>query len=173
MENWREFPGWPWYEVSDLGRVRRVAPGPATRPGRVLAGGTISGYPSVTVRGEGGAQNTFLVHHIVAEAFLPPCPGEHSHGGYQLDHINGCKTDNRAMNLRWVTPEENEANKNRLGRTARGSRHGQAVLTEKQVSEIRSRYVRGVVGTPRLAKEYGLSQSQVYNIVSRRNWRHI
>jgi hypothetical protein len=37
-EEWRSVPGYPAYEVSDQGRVRRVTRGRATRPGRVAMG---------------------------------------------------------------------------------------------------------------------------------------
>jgi hypothetical protein len=49
-----------------------------------------------------GKARTVLVHRIVADAFLGPCPA-----GYQVDHVNGHKADNRAANLEYVTPSEN------------------------------------------------------------------
>lgn len=172
---WVPVDGWPWYEVSNHGRVRRAVPGPATRSGRVLTGGKVSGYPTVTLRGEGGAQASFLVHHLVATAFLPPCPGEHGagRGRLQLDHINGDRRDNRAANLRWVTYRQNEANKKRLGRTARGEGHGCAVLDCAAVVSIREAYATGDVSQAELADRFGVAHGTIGQVVRGRNWSHV
>lgn len=58
-----------------------------------------------------GKKKHFLVHRIVAAAWLEPPLFPNM---TQIDHINGIKTDNRAENLRWVSKSENEVNKYRL-----------------------------------------------------------
>jgi len=52
-------------------------------------------------------------------------------------------------------------------------RHGRAILTERQVIEIRERYAKGDVYQHTLAAEYGVSKATVCFITSRRTWRHI
>lgn len=51
-------------------------------------------------------RGVLLVHRGVAMAFPEIC-GEPDLFRNQIDHINGDKHDNRACNLRWVSPSEN------------------------------------------------------------------
>ena len=54
--------------------------------------------PSVTDK---GYFNT-SVHRMVAECYLGPCPE-----GYEVDHIDGDKKNNKLSNLQYLTKEEN------------------------------------------------------------------
>ena len=54
---------------------------------------------------ENGKRKKVMVHILVAEAFLGPKPN-----GYEIDHINSIRKDNRAANLKYVTREENRNN---------------------------------------------------------------
>ena len=114
MENeiWKQIEGYEGlYEVSNLGNVRSV-------DRKVWSRGfyaTLKGKPKkvqVDPRGYGivflsncGAEKTHRVHKLVAKAFIPN-PDKKP----EIDHINANKMDNRADNLRWVTPKENSAN---------------------------------------------------------------
>lgn len=87
------------YEVSDIGRVRRIAGGRGARAGRVL-GGKISdpGYRAVSL----GADHTERVHVLVAAAFIGPRPA-----GYTINHRDGDKLNNTVENLEYATYSEN------------------------------------------------------------------
>ena len=50
-------------------------------------------------------------HRMVALAFHPET---HDEEHCEVDHINGIRTDNRAVNIRWVTRSENRTNRSRL-----------------------------------------------------------
>lgn len=104
-EEWRDVVGFEgWYEVSDLGRVRRSRPGTATRPGRILKPTKDSGgYQHLELCRE-GIRTTRLVHVLVSGAFLGPCPA-----GFEIDHVNGDKADNRPSKLEYVPHRLNVA----------------------------------------------------------------
>lgn len=61
-----------------------------------------NGYKVVVLK-TGGRYKTIGVHRLVCDAFhgAPPSPK------HQPDHINGDRSDNRPINLEWVTPKEN------------------------------------------------------------------
>jgi len=74
--NLKRSPGWKriyygFYEINKHGTVRRVKPGTATFPGRVLSPYHITGSPYGWVKlyanGNGGKQ--FRVSHLVARHF--------------------------------------------------------------------------------------------------------
>lgn len=90
-ENWIRIDG--KYEVSDYGRVRNYI------TNRFLTiKKTRQGYCIVNLNGR-----TRLVHRLVATTFVPNLFNER-----EVDHINGKKDDNRAVNLRWVSSSENK-----------------------------------------------------------------
>lgn len=57
--------------------------------------------------------------------------------------------------------------------SVRGERVNTARLTADQVREIRRRYAAGGISQTALADEYGVTQTQVSQIVSRKSWRHV
>lgn len=92
------------YEISNLGRVKSLNYN-HTKKEKILKNvENGKGYLMVCLT-KNGKHKLFLVHRLVAEAFIPnpenkPC----------VDHINTIKNDNRVENLRWVTCEENSNN---------------------------------------------------------------
>lgn len=59
------------------------------------------------------------------------------------------------------------------GNYVRGADHHEAKVNPDIVREIRSKYIPGVYGYMRLAKEYGLGASTVHKIIHRRTWDHV
>jgi len=127
----------------------------------------IADHYLITQLRRGGKRVTVRVHRLVLEAFRGKRPT-----GKQCGHLNGNRTDNRLANLKWITPEENYAQRDAHGTTARGERMGNAKLTEREVQAIRG---ERKMGAPYkcLAKKYGVTETNIGSIVSGRTWKHV
>ena len=97
------------YEVSNLGRVRRlesVVNGKAGSkrkvPEKILKPGTHrNGYLFVTLS-KNGIRRHFLLHRLVATAFIP-----NPNNLPQVNHLSEDKLNNTVENLEWCTAKEN------------------------------------------------------------------
>jgi len=113
-EEWRDIPGIPDYQASNLGGVRgmgrlvRVRGGYRRIKPCVLScfPAKATGYPQVDIR-----KVRHSVHRLVALAW---CEGYFE--GAVVDHLNGVRSDNRAENLEWVTYSENSRRGFQMGR---------------------------------------------------------
>lgn len=109
-EEWRAVVNYEGlYEVSNLGRVRSLerviltSHGVLRRyRGCLLRQTTTTGYHLVGLSKE-GCETHIFVHRLVAIAFCD----KPLNGQIQVNHKNGIKSDNRAMNLEWATRSEN------------------------------------------------------------------
>jgi len=107
---WKTAYPFTGYEISDNGEVRNA------KTKHVLAQQVNNrGYPKVYLM-DCGRQNGVLVHRLVARAF---CKNDDTEHKTQVNHINEDKTDNRAVNLEWVTPSENVNHGTGVDRRAR------------------------------------------------------
>lgn len=61
-----------------------------------------SGYINIKLKDLDGKFRSKRVNRLILEAYYP-CPGN----DYVSHHVNHNKTDNRLINLRWVTHKEN------------------------------------------------------------------
>jgi len=161
-----------YYEVSNYGQIRSVAPGQGRRTDRVLGDWRTShGYRQVELQ-VANKSSGFLVHRLVAEAFLGPCPF-----GKEVDHRDGDKENNLVSNLRYVTRSENMLARNERLRTAglplSGLQHGehnpQAVLTWKKVAEIRAFAAEGMPQRS-IAEIFGVRRETIGKIIRGERW---
>lgn len=74
-----------------------------------------------------------LAHQLICEAFHGPRPSSRHHAA----HINGISTDNRASNLMWATPKENEHHKKLHDTRLSREKNHQAKLNERMVAAIK------------------------------------
>lgn len=100
QEVWKEVFGYEGrYEVSNRGRVySHFLKRELTQYDRG------NGYLSVMLSKKGKSKN-YTVHSLVAEAFLGK-----PQKGLEIDHIDGNKTNNNVLNLRYITHSDNMNN---------------------------------------------------------------
>lgn len=94
-EEWKAIAGYEEvYEISNLGRVKSLKYGKEKilKPGK-----TENGYLQVQLWRDGKIKN-FLVHRLVAEAFIP-----NPEGLPEINHIDEVKDNNCVENLEWVS----------------------------------------------------------------------
>lgn len=129
-EVWKPIKGYEdLYEVSNLGRVRSlptitgnvqqstsrkgksmIINVPQVRLGRIINPNNTSikdsdnGYLKGVVLSREGKQRGFLVHRLVATAFLP-----NPHNLPEVNHKDRDRSNNRVTNLEWISPEDNKA----------------------------------------------------------------
>jgi hypothetical protein len=165
------------YEISNLGNIRSVH-GIITRSnGRKHTRVSKQLKPALNQSGYfAGAvcvnkkMIPYVVHRLVAEVFIP-----NPFNKLEVNHMNGVKTDNRLVNLEWVTHQENmdHAYENGLVRILKGEEIGTSILNEQQVKEIRSKFIPRIYSRVKLAKEYNISEATIKDILYRRTWLHI
>jgi len=170
-EAWRPVVGFEgYYEVSSKGNVRsvdRILSHGRSRRGKSLSLKTSkSGHKNIRLC-KSGRHHWKWVHRLVLEAFVGSCPD-----GYLGCHSNGISGDNRLENLRWDTPQANEADKELHGTIMRGAANGMSRLSDAKVSEIRRRLSQGCLGK-HLAAEFGVTAANISSIAQMKTWRHV
>jgi len=168
MEIWKDVD--EFYQVSNMGRVRRTTWVNGAKPvGRALGYTLQNGYREVTIYDKDHNRRTKLIHQLVMEAFVGPCPVDR-----EINHKDGNKRNNNLDNLEYVTASENILHAHRTGliKVARGQQAGQAILTNRQVRRIRERHAQGV-SMSSIARRLKIGLSTVSDIINRKTWDHI
>ena len=166
MSKWKDIKGYEnLYKISNLGEVKSL-PRKTTKGGIIKPNRTTSYQRICLVKN--GFIKSYSIHRLVALAFIP-----NPQSKPYVNHKNGIRSDNRAINLEWVTPSENNlhAFRNNLSQSHKGSKHPLAKLTEKEVLNIRK--LANKYSQQYIAKIYGVSFQCISDIVCRKKWKHI
>ncbi|MGK3995033.1 HNH endonuclease [Sorangium sp. So ce1024] len=169
---WTNIAGWPGYRVSRGGAVESCwSTGGRTRrltdTWRMLP--TLQskrGHLRVALYGH-GRRGKLLVHRLVLEAFVGPCPP-----GMEGCHNDGDPTNNRLENLRWDTPKANWEDRRRHGRANAGEDNAAAKLTAVQVREIRA-LRRDGLRLREIAPRFGVTMAMVSKIARGEAWNGV
>lgn len=142
------------YSVSDKGVVTNI------KTARILKQDTSRRYPSVRLGKYGGVHS---VHRLVALAFIP-----NPNNKEQVNHKDGCKTNNSIDNLEWMTREENKyhAQQNGLIKTRLYPIFRRNKITQDEASELCEAYATGFFTQREIAKHIKLSLGRVSQLIN-------
>lgn len=160
---WADIPGWPGYQVSDTGDVRRILQVRSSKPKVLSQAGRR--YATVALSRDGDVRR-LSVHRLVLEAFVGPCPA-----GHECRHLNGNRRDNRLANLAWGTQEENQADRVQHGCIIRlhGEANASAKLTAAQVVAMRE----STESHGAWARRLGVGWATVHDARVGKTWAHL
>lgn len=156
-EEWRDIPGFETvYQISSLGRVKRIKGGQGSVPGRILKGSiNKDGYIGVNLYlGAAGWKMYYGVHQLVAMAFIGPCPSY-----YEVNHKDENKLHNYPYNLEYVSHQDNIRHSIALSHP--WGFHPE--LTIEIVTEIRLLLKQGI-SNKEIAKHFDIDPSTVSRI---------
>lgn len=139
MEIWKVVEDYPLYEVSDKGRVKRLAHTKqifrpdmgryyiANRKEKMLKLTVNSdGYVCIKIYNDEGFTHN-LVHRLVAEAFI-----NNPENKPTVNHKNGVKNDNSLGNLEWSTDKEQSEHANLINLIGDKTRMRSVLVYDKE-----------------------------------------
>lgn len=167
--DWREIPGFPDYDVSEDGEIRRSKPDSrGLGAGHILKSWPYSKFGHRQIKLFNGEHKLrfICIHQAVAMAFIGPKPPEKD----GVAHNDGVAWHNHWSNLRWATHTENHADKDRHGTKLAGENVASAKLSNSQVKEIKQELAQGVKQKD-LAARFGVHKCTIQAIAAGKNWK--
>lgn len=171
------------YAVSNYGRI--VSFSESLEKGRLLKGSLVDGYPVFrykqfhkTAQGTKIKNKQIFVHKLVADYF-----GQQENEDQQyVIHLDYNKLNNHIDNLKWTSKREMElhqqSNPNVL--LAREKRKEVKPYKGHKLNATQVKRLKKKIFDPKrktrlkiLAKQFGISEMQLYRIKSGENWAHV
>lgn len=175
-EIWKAVPGYPTYEVSNLGRIRSYRLAGRRKELQEIRKQenptilhpilTPYGYQVITLRGK--VDRRYMVHRLVLLAFVGPPPK----GQPATRHLNSIRNDNRLANLCWGSMKENMQDCKDIGHYRIGSERYGSKLNDEKVTEIRRKHQTGA-SYRSLGRKYGICDTTVKSICAGKTWKHL
>ena len=180
-EKWKEFLSKKHltfkYAVSNFGRL--ISFTDKIEEGRLIKGGVSDEYPTFIYKTKTGKNKTLFIRKLVAEYFLPAKKDEQEYV-LLLDHN---RKNNHVSNLKWATKPEmiTHYSKSPVFIKALKKLHqfrrdaDGAKLTSTQVMKIKKMITdpKRKTRLKMIAKQFNISEMQLYRIKSGENWGHI
>jgi len=176
-DSWREYVsdgliGKRSFLVSKNGLIKKIYTGQDKY--KILEGAINNGYRAIWVTKEDGKRTAKYVHKMVAETFL-----DNPENKEFVIHIDHNKLNNEIDNLKWASLEEWKEHNKDLFRMMKGRSRLDSIpnskLSEKEVVRLKKKLFdpNRKVKIATLAKQFNISQGQVYRILRGENWAHI
>lgn len=183
-EKWQEFSlgynSQKRYAISTYGRL--VSFTDKIRGGEILKGSLTSGYKSFRYRIRANKKvinRNLLLHRIVAEQFLL----KENEEQIFVIHLDFDKTNNHVENLQWATKEQVEIHSQKnpdviqaISNMVEDIRNGKRY----KLNPSKVLFIRNKLDDPNrktrmkiLAKQFDVSEMQLYRIKRRENWGHL
>lgn len=160
--SFKDIPGLVgYYQASQCGKIKSLL------TGKILSNATTKkGYVVVNVRNSKKKFKTEYAHRLVARAWL-------GRSKLAINHKNGIKTDNRVINLEYVTNKQNSEHAIAKGLIKRGSNNSNAKLCEKDVTKIKALLSTTSLSQKNIGNLFGVSRSTIGEIKRGLIWRHV
>lgn len=163
------------YAISNYGRI--ISYTGTLAEGQLIKGGSLRGYATFPVR-PFGKSKTFYVHKLVAEYFKP----KKNVDAEFVIHLDYNKNNNYIDNLKWSTKDEvfKHQQGNPMVLKAREKQKGRKILQGHKLSSTEVMRIKHKIFDPKrksrlkiIARQFGISEMQLYRIKSGENWGHV
>jgi hypothetical protein len=163
------------YAISNYGRI--VSYIDSINQGTLIKGGKLRGYATLPVR-PFGKSKTFYIHKLVAQYFLP----NNREDANFVIHLDYNKNNNYIDNLKWCTKDEvfEHQKGNPIVIEARLKQKGRKTVQGHKLTSTEVMRLKRKIFDPKrksrlkiIAKQFGISEMQLYRIKSGENWGHV
>lgn len=165
MENevWKDIQGYKGlYQVSNLGRVKSLNYHRTGKEKILKPAKNTTNYFFVCLCKE-RKQKCFLVHRLVAQAFIP-----NNENKPQINHLDEDKTNNIVSNLQWVTAKENinyGTHNERMAKTLKSRKRSQETIEKMSIPIVQltktGDYIATYQGARHIGRDLGFHQSNI------------
>lgn len=160
------------YQVSNYGRVRIFKA--ELNNWKILKSANVKGYRYFTFKSDIDWKHkiTKPIHRLVAQFFCEKPSNKHKF----VIHLNYIKDDNHFKNLMWYTQQELTEHNKKNPKVIKSRKKGiitNAKLSETDVIRLKMKLKRGKNKLYKIAKEFGITHTQLNRIRSGENWGHI
>lgn len=154
------------YHISNYGRIRSFKTDKEN--GVIIKGSTLRGYKALNVKLKSGKRSSKYVHKLVAQTFIEK---DNEKQEYVI-HLDYDKQNNFHINLKWVTKQTMFEHQKLNPNYERGQIYN-SKLTETDVIRLKKKLKRSKNKLYKIAKEFGITHTQLNRIRSGENWGHI